>query len=169
MSESPTTLAARQAAESLQELELRLGCARIELKTRLENMARAADLVAPWENHWRSQLGMTERTDDTVVQASAAARPFQGHQLLFAEADALEPIMPCTEHDLLGKAIITLVCALAFDDAFQRGAPADELENLRGHWVPYADQIVDAGEAMGFMDDGMDDEFPDEAEDDYDA
>ena len=27
MSESPTTLAARQAAESLQQLELRLGCA----------------------------------------------------------------------------------------------------------------------------------------------
>ena len=53
MSESPTTLAARQAAESLQKLELRLGCARIELKTQLENMARAADPVAPWEN-WRT-------------------------------------------------------------------------------------------------------------------
>ena len=76
--------------------------------------------------------------------------------------------MPCTEHELLGKAIITLVCALAFDHAFQSGAPADELENLRGHWVPYADQIVDAGEEMGFMDDGMDDEFPDE-EEDHDA
>ena len=62
------------------------------------------------------------------------------------------------ERELLGNAITTPVCALAFDEAFKCGAPAGELEELRGHWVPDAERIVMEAERMGLLDDGLDEE-----------
>ena len=69
------------------------------------------------------------------------------------------------ECELLDNAITTLVCALAFDEAFISGAAPDELEELRGHWVPDAERIVMEAESMGLLDDGLDEE---EDFDDYD-
>lgn len=70
--------------------------------------------------------------------------------------------MTYKERELLDKAITTLICALAFDEAFKCGAAADELEELRGHWVPDAEQIVLDAEHMGLLDDGLDEEDFDE-------
>jgi hypothetical protein len=77
--------------------------------------------------------------------------------------------MTTNERQLLEKAVTTLVCALAHDEAARSGASAAELKQLRSFWVPDAEQIVREADRMGLLDDGLDDEdnFDDE-EDDYD-
>ena len=64
--------------------------------------------------------------------------------------------MTSTERKLLDKAITTLVCALAFDEAYQSGADKDELAGLRRHWVPDAEAIVDEAERLGLWGDNDD-------------
>jgi hypothetical protein len=64
-----------------------------------------------------------------------------------------------TERELLQKAITCVLCALAHDEAVLRGAPVMELAQLRGHWAPDADEIVDEAEQLGFFDyEGADDD-----------
>lgn len=65
------------------------------------------------------------------------------------------------ERELLEKAVTTLVCALAFDEAWQAGASHEELTKLRGHWVSDAEQIVNDAEELGFWGDD-DDEYDDD-------
>ena len=57
------------------------------------------------------------------------------------------------ERELLYNAITTLVCALAFNEALQSGASRDDLDNLRGHWLPDAEQIVDEAQRLGLWGD----------------
>ena len=58
---------------------------------------------------------------------------------------------------LLDRAITTLVCALAFDEALKSGqAEPAELDELRAYWVPDAEQIVDDAERLGLLGDDDD-------------
>ena len=57
------------------------------------------------------------------------------------------------ERQLLDNAISTLVCAMAFDEALQSGASRADLDNLRGHWLPDAEQIVDEAQRIGLWGD----------------
>ena len=57
------------------------------------------------------------------------------------------------ERQLLDKAITTVICAMAFDEALQCGASSADLDNLRGHWVPHAEQIVDEAQCLGLWGD----------------
>jgi hypothetical protein len=61
------------------------------------------------------------------------------------------------ERNLLERAVTTLVCALAFDEAFKAGAGKQELAELRQHWVPDAESIVDEAIRLGLWGD-FDDE-----------
>ena len=63
-----------------------------------------------------------------------------------------------TNDELLDKAITTLICALAFDEALQAGANETELAELRSHWIPDAEAIVEEAERLGFMGGDEDDE-----------
>jgi hypothetical protein len=56
-----------------------------------------------------------------------------------------------TERELLQKAITCLICALAHDEAVVHGAPVRELADMRGHWVPDAEEIVDEAGQMGLL------------------
>ena len=58
-----------------------------------------------------------------------------------------------TNDELLDKAITTLICALAFDEALQSGADDEELAGLREHWVEDAEEIVEEAERLGLMGD----------------
>ncbi|MCH8148982.1 MAG: hypothetical protein IH987_13550 [Planctomycetes bacterium] len=57
------------------------------------------------------------------------------------------------ERQLLDKAITCIVCALAFNEALEAGASATDLDNLRGHWVPDAEEIVDEAQRLGLWGD----------------
>ena len=57
------------------------------------------------------------------------------------------------ERELLDRAVTTLVCALAFNEALQSRATGADLDNLRGHWVPHAEQIVDEAQRLGLWGD----------------
>jgi hypothetical protein len=65
--------------------------------------------------------------------------------------------MTDVERKLLEKAVITLLCALAHDEASRCGAPAEELEQLRGFWEPDAAEVVMEAERLGYLDDGLGD------------
>ena len=65
--------------------------------------------------------------------------------------------MTDVERKLLEKAVITLLCALAHDEASRCGAPAEELKQLRGFWEPDAAAVVMEAERLGFLDDGLGD------------
>ena len=67
-----------------------------------------------------------------------------------------------TERELLEKAITTLLCALAHDEAVLHSRDISELAKLRGYWVPDAEQIMDEAERLGLLDDGLDDDDLDE-------
>jgi hypothetical protein len=71
-----------------------------------------------------------------------------------------------TERELLDRALTALICALAHDEAVLRTADIEELAQLRQHWVPDAEEIIDAAEAMGLLDDGLDDDFEEDDCDD---
>ena len=58
-----------------------------------------------------------------------------------------------TTTELLDRAIPTLICALAFDEALQSGASDEDIAELRGHWVSDAEAIVDEAEELGLMGD----------------
>lgn len=74
-----------------------------------------------------------------------------------------------TDRDLLERAVTTLLCAMAFDEAWQAGASAKELNELRGHWVGDAEAIIDAAEELGLLDDGLGDDWDDDDDgDDFD-
>ena len=73
-----------------------------------------------------------------------------------------------TERELLEKAITTLLCALAHDEAVLRTTDIMELAKLREHWVPDAEQVIEQAERMGLLDDGLDDDFDEENFDDED-
>jgi hypothetical protein len=73
--------------------------------------------------------------------------------------------MTTKERELLDRAIITLVCALAHDEAVLHGKDLTELAALRNQWVPDAEKIVEEAECLGLLDDGLDDEDED---DDFD-
>ena len=73
-----------------------------------------------------------------------------------------------TERELLDKALTTLLCALAHDEAVLRTTDIMELAKLRDHWVPDAEQVVEEAERMGLLDDGLDDDFDEEDFDDDD-
>ena len=73
-----------------------------------------------------------------------------------------------TERELLEKAITTLLCALAHDEAVIRTDDIMELAKLRDHWVPDAEQVIEEAEKMGLLDDGLDDDFDEEDFDDDD-
>jgi hypothetical protein len=70
--------------------------------------------------------------------------------------------MTTKERELLDRAIITLVCALAHDEAVLHGKDLTELAALRNHWVPDAEKIVDEAERLGLLDDGLDDDEDDD-------
>ena len=53
--------------------------------------------------------------------------------------------MTDVERKLLEKAITALIAALAFDEALQCNASAETLEELRGFWVPDAEQYHGRG------------------------
>ena len=56
------------------------------------------------------------------------------------------------ERELLDRAITTLMCALAHDEALKSGeAGAEELAQLRGYWVPDAEEIVDIADRCGLL------------------
>ena len=57
------------------------------------------------------------------------------------------------ERKLFERAITALVCALAHDEAAQSGATAEELAELRGHWVPDAEEVVDKSERLALWGD----------------
>jgi hypothetical protein len=73
-----------------------------------------------------------------------------------------------TERELLDKALTTLMCALAHDEAVLRTTDIMELAKLREHWVPDAEQVIEEAEKMGLLDDGPDDDFDEEDFDDED-
>ena len=76
--------------------------------------------------------------------------------------------MTDTERKLLDKAITTLVCALAHDEAVLHGKDLTELASLRDQWVPDAEQVVEQAERLGLWGDfDLDDEDLDD-EEDYD-
>ena len=50
------------------------------------------------------------------------------------------------ERKLFERAVTALVCAMAHDEAAQSGASAEDLAELRGHWVSDAEEAV--GKAM---------------------
>ena len=76
--------------------------------------------------------------------------------------------MTTKERELLDRAIITLVCALAHDEAVLHGKDLTELAALRNHWVPDAEKTVDEAERLGLLDDGLDDEDDDLDEEELD-
>jgi hypothetical protein len=76
--------------------------------------------------------------------------------------------MTTKERELLDRAIITLVCALAHDEAVLHGKDLTELAALRNQWVPDAEKIVEEAERLGLLDDGLDDEDDDFDEDELD-
>ena len=59
------------------------------------------------------------------------------------------------DRQLLRNAVTTLICALAYEEARKCGAPAEELERLRGFWVPDAERLVDEADRLGMLDDGL--------------
>ncbi len=74
-----------------------------------------------------------------------------------------------TERKLLDKAITTLVCALAHDEAVLHCTDVAELASLRQQWVPDAEQVVDEAQRLGLWGDfDMDDDDFDDEEDDFD-
>jgi hypothetical protein len=78
--------------------------------------------------------------------------------------------MTDAERELFEKAVTTLVCALAHDEAVLHGKDLAELASLRNHWVPDAEAVVDEAERLGLWGDFDEDEedgFDDE-EDDFD-
>ena len=77
--------------------------------------------------------------------------------------------MTDTERKLLDKAITTLVCALAHDEAVLHTTDVSELAKLREYWVPDAEQVVEEAERLGLWGDfDLDDEDLDDEEEDYD-
>ena len=60
------------------------------------------------------------------------------------------------ERKLFERAVTTLVCALAHDEAAQSGADAETLTELRGHWVDDAKEVVDKAERLGLWGDSDD-------------
>ena len=70
--------------------------------------------------------------------------------------------MTTKERELLDRAIITLVCALAHDEAVLHGRDLSELAALRNQWVPDAERIVDEAERLSLLDDGLDDDEDDD-------
>jgi hypothetical protein len=79
------------------------------------------------------------------------------------------------ERELLDRALSTLICALAHDEAVIHGASVRELAELRGFWVPDAEKITEDAEHLGllngdldFDDDDLDGEDFDDEEDDFD-
>ncbi len=57
------------------------------------------------------------------------------------------------ERRLFERAVTALVCALAHDEAVQSSAGAEELAELRGHWVADAEEVVDKAERLGLWGD----------------
>ena len=57
------------------------------------------------------------------------------------------------ERRLFERAVTALVSALAHDEAAQSGAGADELAELRVHWVADAEEVVDKAERLGLWGD----------------
>lgn len=74
--------------------------------------------------------------------------------------------MTTKERELLDKAITTLICALAHDEAVINGKDLSELAALRNQWVPDAEKIVEQAELLGLLDDGLDDDEDDDELDD---
>ena len=84
--------------------------------------------------------------------------------------------MTTKERDLLERAIVTLICALAHNEAVLHGKSITELAAMRDQWVPDAERIVDEAERLGLLgnelDDDEDDDFDEDQfdeEDDYRA
>ena len=83
--------------------------------------------------------------------------------------------MTTKERELLDRAVLTLICALAHDEAVIHGKDLSELAALRNQWVPDAEKIVDEAERLGLLgdeldddeDDDFDEEELDDEEDDY--
>lgn len=61
--------------------------------------------------------------------------------------------MTTLERKLFEHAITTIACALAYDEAVQNSADAETLAELRGHWVPDAEEVVDKAERLGLWGD----------------
>ena len=70
--------------------------------------------------------------------------------------------MTTKERELLDRAILTLICALAHDEAVLHGKDLSELAALRNQWVPDAEKIVDEAERLGLLEDGLDDDEDDD-------
>jgi hypothetical protein len=71
------------------------------------------------------------------------------------------------ERKLLDRAITTLWCALAHDEAVLHSKDITELAELRQQWVPQAEAIVeDAEELLGWSDGGLDDDEDDDCDED---
>ncbi len=60
------------------------------------------------------------------------------------------------ERRLFERSVTALVCALAADEAAQHNADAETLAELRRHWVPDAEEVVDKAERLGLWGDGND-------------
>ena len=61
--------------------------------------------------------------------------------------------MTTLERKLFERAVTALACALAHDEAAQNNADAATLAELRGHWVPDAEEVIDKAERLGLWGD----------------
>ena len=61
--------------------------------------------------------------------------------------------MTILERKLFERAVTALACALAHDEAAQNNADAETLAELRGHWVPDAEEVIDKAERLGLLGD----------------
>lgn len=57
------------------------------------------------------------------------------------------------ERRLFERAVTTIACALAHDEATQSGASPDELAGLRSQWVDDAEEVVDKAQRLGLWGD----------------
>ena len=74
--------------------------------------------------------------------------------------------MTTKERDLLERAIVTLICALAHDEAVLHGKSITELAAMRDQWVPDAERIVDEAERLGLLGNELDDDEDDDDDED---
>jgi hypothetical protein len=96
------------------------------------------------------------------TQTGRTARLLQGSSVHHNPRTPRRTIMTTKERDLLERAIATLICALAHDEAVLHGKDITELAALRAQWVPDAEKIVDEADRLGLLGDDLEDDEDDD-------
>ena len=104
-----------------------------------------------WENSSYSSKWVPPVTFYVVPPVAVA--DFSGHVRLVVADPNSSHLNERTRHDYQRTTRPTLICALAFDEALQSGADEAELAELRNHWIPDAEAIVEEAERLDFMGD----------------